>query len=726
MNKKVYFFSLIIICVISLATLVVSIINRHDVERTSEQVEFVLDYDEIAELANESEEDIIYWMRFFETLGVTSVGVMEETVFSLAENKELHYITYKELEEESFWRENDVYERVQSLDLDKFDIILGMEDNELYKWINDSYKNRYADIYIDAFKVNNHYYIVLDGNEKEALYLQDDLYLKEEREKEDEIERLYASKIINLGIGLDKNKVNQIKQSGLEVIPRIISIPNESLKSVEAYKREIKRHDINPNVLILTGKEVLGFPDNMNLLADYLREKDISISLIETEAQRMHINFEGLDGLISLMEQEQLVRVFSVWDWVQERYKYYNYQGAEEITNTFYRAITERNIRMIYFKPFVYNDNYVTDEEAYEDMFADLEQRLEDHSITIGKHTPFKSLDSNYYVMILIALGIIISGLILINIFYRFSEIINLSLFVVSVLGVAGALFVAPNFTTTIISLAIAIIFPSLSLYYLFARLRNINIKLYKKELTEKSLFKIIIESINIVIITNVISLLGGLFLSGVLADIRYILELKIYRGVKVSQIIPLIILGLLIIRLEMNMNIINSLTCVLKHYIKLFNKLLNVNLKLKHILITGFIFVIGYVYLARTGHETNIQPSTLEITLRNFLENALMVRPRLKEFLIATPIIIVSVYLVYKLRFRFIIVLVFIAMVGQTSIINTFSHQRTPIYVSVIRTIFGTIIGLIIGIAFIVGLFLLEKIIAKMMKLYKRGLKEE
>ena len=39
------------------------------------------------------------------------------------------------------------------------------------------------------------------------------------------------------------------------------------------------------------------------------------------------------------------VRVFSMWDYVQYRYGYYGYEGTEEIVNTLFRAIVERNIR---------------------------------------------------------------------------------------------------------------------------------------------------------------------------------------------------------------------------------------------------------------------------------------------------------------------------------------------------------------------------------------------
>src|SRR5699024_8346536 len=61
---------------------------------------------------------------------------------------------------------------------------------------------------------------------------------------------------------------------------------------------------------------------------------------------------------------------------------------------------------------------------------------------------------------------------------------------------------------------------------------------------------------------------------------------------------------------------------------------------------ITGLLIVgIGYVYIARTGHETDIQPSDFEMILRNFLEVKLLARPRTKEFLMAFPAVLAGVY---------------------------------------------------------------------------------
>lgn len=44
------------------------------------------------------------------------------------------------------------------------------------------------------------------------------------------------------------------------------------------------------------------------------------------------------------------MRVFNEWAYIQNRYQYCGYEGPEEITNTFFRAIAERNCKIIFLK----------------------------------------------------------------------------------------------------------------------------------------------------------------------------------------------------------------------------------------------------------------------------------------------------------------------------------------------------------------------------------------
>jgi hypothetical protein len=129
---------------------------------------------------------------------------------------------------------------------------------------------------------------------------------------------------------------------------------------------------------------------------------------------------------------------------------------------------------------------------------------------------------------------------------------------------------------------------------------------------------------------------------------------------------------------------------------------LLNERIKVLHILLAGIVGAVGIIYIARTGHETVIQPSNIEMIFRNFLEYNFIARPRSKEMLIAFPAVMVVTYTALKGWKFTIFPLAAVVMIGVTSVVNTFSHLRAPFYLSIARTIYGAGFGSLIGIVFV------------------------
>jgi hypothetical protein len=120
---------------------------------------------------------------------------------------------------------------------------------------------------------------------------------------------------------------------------------------------------------------------------------------------------------------------------------------------------------------------------------------------------------------------------------------------------------------------------------------------------------------------------------------------------------------------------------------------------------IWGELFLVGIMMLAmlimalRSDNVSNVP--VWEVTFREFMERALLVRPRTKEFLIGYPALVFYWYVVrkgwipgYREAVRIVSVLAF------SSAVNTFCHFHTLLYLSVIRTINGWWLGMLIGIA--------------------------
>lgn len=121
----------------------------------------------------------------------------------------------------------------------------------------------------------------------------------------------------------------------------------------------------------------------------------------------------------------------------------------------------------------------------------------------------------------------------------------------------------------------------------------------------------------------------------------------------------------------------------------------------------------VGAYYIIRTGHDTAVQPSTLEMLFRNGLEDRLLARPRNKEFLFAFLAAMMLVYTSIRKFKLWPVVFGLCSVIGLTSVVNTFMHIRTPLYLGFTRTAYSLGFGLILGAVGIVifeGLYRLYK----------------
>lgn len=77
-----------------------------------------------------------------------------------------------------------------------------------------------------------------------------------------------------------------------------------------------------------------------------------------------------------------------------------------------------------------------------------------------------------------------------------------------------------------------------------------------------------------------------------------------------------------------------------------------------------------------------------------------------------AFPMVVASIVIVRSQIKELIYPVGLIAVIGFSSIANTFSHLRTPIYLSVVRTAYSVGFGLIVGIvAAIIAMYALSLI---------------
>jgi hypothetical protein len=688
------------------------IINRTKVEKASDKVEIVVDYNAFEELDNacaqegSEEKDVKWWLTELKTYGVTSVAIVEDSIVSLIQSgADIDAKTYKDLLDIlRYTNENEASKRIKTLDLDIYDLIVQTGDSSIFDRIVNTFEKYYGEFLIDQFKVDDIYYVILDGSEANSTSSASITNSDADGRMVYTFKQLTLGKLAEIGIGFDPVKINIAKEVGLEIIPRLKVTMQQGRDLVQVYKDIVEEYDLNPTMYIAADKEVIGNNNHLVDFADYIKENNMSVVLIETAVQRNNLDSPGLNRLITLLEENQLARGITMSGFIQKSYRYLNYDSSQEITNMLYRAVSERNIRAIYFRPFLDETAFVTDENAYKNTIQQLEDRIAEHDLSYGTIVPYEGINTSYIEKVLMSLGLLVALLLLLNLLIECTPLINVSLLITGAICIAGALFVAPNLSLTIVTLGYAITFPILVI-----TLFNRQVIKHSKK-SELKLTQIFGQSIIQVIFSTLISILGGIFLFGLMAKTSYIVEIDLFRGVKIGQIIPIFAV-VIIVLMSMVEDQCTSIKNRFNSFKNGFSKILDANLKIKYIVALLLVAIVGYVYIARTGHETNVKVSSIEIMLRNFFENTLPARPRIKEILIGIPALFAGLYVANRFKYKLASVTLIVATIGQASILNTFQHQRTAMDISIVRTISGMIIGIIVGMIYVIVFDILIRI---------------
>ena len=529
---------ILLIC-LSLVVGIYTVYQRVEIEKQYKTAEIILDYSEMKKMADSSEESLDYWLKEFREYGAQSVAIQEETIKLLIESgKPLRADIVSELIKNYNWQndfDSDIVTMVEGNDIRPTDVIVTTKDEALYNYLVSGLTERYSHELFDTHIINGVYYIILRGTNDDVYYGSTEKVLNLAGKGVYEVNRVVDSRLLNIGIGYDDEKIDQVKKSGLDVILRPINFPEYNEKLAGVYRAANEKYDLKPRIYLLHGKEVLGYPGNEDKLLDYVNEKNIAIGLIESSTQREHLDGEGLNKLVEDSGYKGM-RAFTMWDYIRQRNKYYNYEGAEEIENTMFRAITERNIRAIYFKPFFQEEDskkYLTDADEYERTFVSLENRLNDHGITLGRAEAIKEFHIGSKRMAILSFGITLAAVLLfIKMFNIHGKKVNL-LYLFSIPAAIIPLIMR-NLAEKGFAFAAAVVFSGLGIYYFMMEVK----KIYGSP-EKYSKLKVMTNSTRILLCSIAIALAGAVFLDAVLADVKYFLEMDIFRGVKFAQILP-------------------------------------------------------------------------------------------------------------------------------------------------------------------------------------------
>jgi hypothetical protein len=228
----------------------------------------------------------------------------------------------------------------------------------------------------------------------------------------------------------------------------------------------------------------------------------------------------------------------------------------------------------------------------------------------------------------------------------------------------------------------------------------------------------------------------GGLLIAAIGSNTSFMLRLTMFLGTKLSLLLPPVLAGFLFLgmvglypdgagagrtgtdrsevgRPEADRRPEGPAERIagrsfLERGLRELQRIMNENVTFVHVFLFGLAAVAALILVMRSGNFPTLGISGLELKVRAFLQQALLVRPRTKEFLIGYPALVLLFW--WGPRWRLdarwrwaALVLTVAAAVGLTSIGNTFAHQHIPVSVSLLRTVNGLVLGLPIGLALVV-----------------------
>ncbi|HPD90442.1 MAG TPA: DUF5693 family protein, partial [Bacillota bacterium] len=538
-HNRVLLILLALVMVVSLFVMA----GRFGVEKNNKTYDIVLDYNEILAMAQQSTHSVDWWLAEFKEMGIRQVGLTEESIVTLMEETEYPVtgVMMNQLLKESHWSEKYPQGFVDSMELrgyDVFDVVVSCQ-GPIREFVKQGITERIQpDRYI-LWEEDDALFVFLDGTADVTLYSEKYKYQNSDNTGYQERIDIVSSKIMFISLGFLPEKVEEIQKAEMNIVPRTMSYNGwNDTKFAQAVLEGYQEYGIQPDYIIVGGQAVFGYDEGLDFARDYILNNNVTIGLIENTTQRQNIMQFGVEE-VAQSSQYDAVRVFTVWPYIQNRYQYYGYEGAKEIENTLFRAVVERNIRVIYYKPIFEMEDlhtYVTDVEEYQQLFYNLEERLAEHGFTPGKAVQMAPYQVGAIQKIMMGLGSVLGVLLLLGILFPIPKKVQLALGIVGGIGVAGMALAMPEWFELTASFFGAVVISSIAISFFTYQAR-----LAQDHLSEQEpLGKIIAFGVGTLVVSVAIALLGGLFSAAPISSIPYMLEIDIFRGVKVAQLLPM------------------------------------------------------------------------------------------------------------------------------------------------------------------------------------------
>lgn len=657
---------------------------RHEVEQNNNTVEMAMEYESLRKLAaleGLPEETVL---QQFKAAGINSLMVFDTTLDRLSKKNELVVATGGDLfKAKALGSNTGVFRKI--VNNDEADIkgnavyIAEGKDSSIFDEVVEDLKLRYGSERVK----------LVSAQPKIAEVLGSTAVIPEDKYDE-------PLGLLQAPLGLPTADLRKISDMGFNVIVRPQNYTNVNAQQIDSIFKRISDSGARVTGYMPCGTQVVGYPNMVDYTASKLNEQDLKLIMLEHYTQ---LQFAKIDGLIQLAEGTDYNAARS-----------YVIDGAEQKKISVAEALRrwaltdeERNIRVNYIRPFFISKDGKDLMTLNLEYVQNITKEVKKRGFKIAEAGVFTQPDSKnadtfagaYFpdkIRLIPVAAAILAGVVLyVSLLFNITRKNQIAVWIVLTIAASVLLMLGRGlFTRQMLALASAVIFPVLSMSVIF----NIWDSCQNKD---KGLLPIIGNALWQLAFAVCISLIGAMLLSAILTDSRFLLEIDIYRGVKITFMLPVILTAVLYVK---KYDVLNIMGRSIKGIAAKLNSMINTDLTFKHVLILGVLLFVAYYFVGRSGHTDGVPVTALELKMRAALEQLMYARPRGKELLVGHPAFFIAVFAAYKGAPRlWQFILACAAVIGQGSLVQTFCHMRTPVFMSIMRAVDGYVTGALVGI---------------------------
>jgi hypothetical protein len=483
-----------------------------------------------------------------------------------------------------------------------------------------------------------------------------------------------------MALGIPSDQIALAKRLGLLLVPRFQNDERYALPEMNAAFDAVLAQDRKVSTVIFFGlrNQVFGYPDHLDDAAAAFKEHGVKSatpfnfgtietyddSQIQKGSETLAKDIEGQTVRVQAIARTELDKI-----------------TLDDVVARYVLGVRERNIRVVYLRPWEHQDGDLSIEATNVEMVKQIADQLKAHGFKLGRATPIPLYRGDNRILVgIAALAVPSIFVLLLGLFRWYRPWLAYAAYGLTILlYLAGIVSHHDLFARSMIALAGAL---------LFATAAFLSIAKACSEEPAPRFSDQLVRSLGWTLLATGVTLLGALVVVGVMSSPLTMEEIERFRGVRlVLALPPLIALCLYLFDRRFNSGIERP-SDVFTAPVRVYQ------------LFAGLVIVAaGALLLARSGNQSDIAPSHLELLLRHQLSVVLSVRPRFKEFLIGFPALMILPALTIAHRRIVGWLLALGAGVGIGDVIDTYSHLHTPLTISLMRTFNGLVIGALIGL---------------------------